>query len=562
MAPDLLRDSIFGQLVNHVSGGRLLPYADQLPSYKIPEKYLLNRPPTLPEVPSSPDSSNNTVVNSDGIVPLRAASDKDLEKVADAEVDPKKDEVEVYRWLVDWDGPNDPDNPRNWSFKKRVTVSCLIGLLTFSVYIGSAIYTSSIPDLMISFNVSQTVATLGLTLFVLAYGLGPMIISPIQEIPRIGRNPPYILGLFLFALFQMPPLLAKNIETILIFRFAAGFVGSPALATGGATLGDIWAPEKMPYAISAWAIGGVCGPTAGPVIGGFAAAANGWRWPFYELLWISSFAFIVLFLFMPETLGSTILLRRARRLRKLTGNDKLKAQCELDDKKESFAVELGRRIVNAVKISTEPAVGFANLYVGFVYAIFYLWFEAFPLVFTDIYHFNLGVSGLPYLAFVVSAVLTLTFYILYQKYHMFPRMAANPTLPPESRLELAIAAGFFIPASLFIFGWTARPGVPWIAPVIGAALYLPGIYLLFQSILIYIAMSYYEYQASILAGNAFARSTLAAFFPLFGGHFYKVLGLGGGCSLLAGISLVMIPVMGLLWYFGARLRARSKWTSA
>lgn len=46
-------------------------------------------------------------------------------------------------------------------------------MLTFSVYIGSAIYTSAIPSLMAEFNVSLTVATLGLTLFVLAYGIGP-----------------------------------------------------------------------------------------------------------------------------------------------------------------------------------------------------------------------------------------------------------------------------------------------------------------------------------------------------------------------------------------------------
>lgn len=52
-------------------------------------------------------------------------------------------------------------------------VGFLISMLTFSVYIGSAIYTSAIPSLMAEFNVSLTVATLGLTLFVLAYGIGP-----------------------------------------------------------------------------------------------------------------------------------------------------------------------------------------------------------------------------------------------------------------------------------------------------------------------------------------------------------------------------------------------------
>lgn len=62
---------------------------------------------------------------------------------------------------------------RNWSTLKRNFVAGLICLLTFGVYVGSAIYTSSIPGLMEEFECSQVVATLGLTLFVVGYGIGP-----------------------------------------------------------------------------------------------------------------------------------------------------------------------------------------------------------------------------------------------------------------------------------------------------------------------------------------------------------------------------------------------------
>jgi MFS transporter, DHA1 family, multidrug resistance protein len=41
-----------------------------------------------------------------------------------------------------------------------------ICLLSFSVYIGSAIYTPAIPDLMEVFGVSLTRSTLGLTLYI------------------------------------------------------------------------------------------------------------------------------------------------------------------------------------------------------------------------------------------------------------------------------------------------------------------------------------------------------------------------------------------------------------
>ena len=86
------------------------------------------------------------------------------------------------------------------------------------------------------FHVSRVVATLGLTLFVAGYGLGPMIWSPMSEIPQIGRNPVYIGTLIIFVFFQFAVIYAKNLGMLLAFRFLTGFFGSPVLATGGASL--------------------------------------------------------------------------------------------------------------------------------------------------------------------------------------------------------------------------------------------------------------------------------------------------------------------------------------
>lgn len=74
-----------------------------------------------------------------------------------------------------------------------------------------------------------------------------MFLAPIQEMPKFGRNPVYIFGLFLFVLFQVPVIFAKKFGTILVFRFLAGFVGSPALATGGASMGGEVACDVFLY---------------------------------------------------------------------------------------------------------------------------------------------------------------------------------------------------------------------------------------------------------------------------------------------------------------------------
>lgn len=122
-------------------------------------------------------------------------------------------------------------NPQNWPLWKKCFVTSEICLLTFSVYIGSAIFTPGIPTLMEEFGISEVVATLGLTLFVAGYGLGPLLWSPMSEIPQIGRNPVYIATLAVFVALQVPTALAGNLGTLLAFRFLTGLFGSPALAT-------------------------------------------------------------------------------------------------------------------------------------------------------------------------------------------------------------------------------------------------------------------------------------------------------------------------------------------
>jgi len=301
------------------------------------------------------------------------------------------------------------------------------------------------------------------------------------------------------------------------------------------------------------------GPIFGPVISSFAVQANDWKWSIYELIWISGFALIFLSFLLPETDEPTILLKRAVRLRKLTGNPNHRSESEIDSASTTTSDGLYEALIRPFVLAAEPAILFVNLYMGFVYSVFYLWFEVFPLVFNDIYHFNMGLSGLPFLAFIVTGLLTYTGYCLYQKYHILPRyIQAGGNISPEIRLEIGLLGSIFISTSLLIFGFTSKENIHWIIPIIGASLYLPGIFFNFQSIVMYISMVYPQYSASVLAGNDLFRSVMASVFPLFGHAFFKNLGLGPASALLAGISFLLMPIFFLLYKFGHVLRARSK----
>jgi DHA1 family multidrug resistance protein-like MFS transporter len=150
------------------------------------------------------------------------------------------------------------------------------------------------------------------------------------RIPFLGRTPIYIITLIIFVALQVPTALVENFAGLLVLRFLAGFFGSPILATGAATIQDMYPMIKLPYMISTWAAAVTVGPAITPVIAGFSVGPMGWHWFAWEILWLSGPICLLMVFFLPETSADNILLRRARRLRKLTGKAALKSQSEID----------------------------------------------------------------------------------------------------------------------------------------------------------------------------------------------------------------------------------------
>jgi len=122
----------------------------------------------------------------------------------------------------------------------------------------------------------------------------------------------------------------------------------------------------------------------------------------------------------------------------------------------------------------------------------------------------------------------------------------------------ALVASIIIPIGLFIFGFTSRPSIHWIVPSIGAVMISGGMITIIQCMLLYVAVAYPTYSASLFAGNDFARSSLAFAAIMWSGPMFHNLGVDRGCSLLAGLTIGCIGGVIFLYFYGAKLRARSK----
>lgn len=385
---------------------------------------------------------------------------------------------------------------------------------------------------------------------------GPLVLAPLSEL--YGRLIPYHFGNIGSIVFTVACAVSTNMNMLIGFRFLAGLVGAVPLTNGAGTIADTMAPVKRGRAIAVWSLGILIGPVIGPIAGGFLAQAEGWAWIFWVIAIATGVLTITSLIILRETHAPTLLERKAKRLRKETGNMNLRSKLDSGvPPREHFM----RSIVRPCKLLfLNPICSLLSLYYAFIYAILYLMFTTYTFVFEETYGFDQGTVGLVYVGIGIGLLLGLGVFNATSD-RITKSLAArlnNGTLKAEYRLPIVMFAGPFIPIGLFIYGWTAEYRVQWAVPLLGTLLVGFGITIIFTSINTYLIDAFTIYAASAMAANTVLRSIFGAVFPLFGLQMYNVLGLGWGNSLLAFVALAMWPIPLFFWYYGEKLRTHPK----
>ncbi|ATZ57294.1 hypothetical protein BCIN_14g04480 [Botrytis cinerea B05.10] len=501
---------------------------------------------TDPEKTSRMSSSSDNCDAVPDSLPVDATTGKDLESQEQRIVVPP----------LQWNGPDDPDNPLNWPAWKKNWHVFTPALISFSATLGSSLISPAIPFLSLAFHTSPTVSLLPLSTYVLALALGPLLAAPLSE--SLGRKPVYLLSVPLGCIFTLGCGFSQNIASLAILRFFAGMAYSPALAIGAGSIADCFTAAKRARPSAWYVMSPFLGPALGPVIGSFVTVRKSWRWTQWTLIFFSIFSFLPL-LFTSETLHSRILTRRAKSL-----NQPLPAS-PFPSKAAKIKFLLTVTLFRPVHmLCTEPIVAFLSLYVAFNFSVLFSFFAAFPYVFRTVYGFDTEQSGLVFLAIGIGCFLAIITVLLCDTFLYQPLVTKSHeegksgVVAPEYRLYPAMLGSFGLPVGLFWFAWSAKDDVHWIVPVIGAVPFAWGNLSVFIASANYLIDTYQALNgASAMAANGLLRYISGAAFPLFTLQMYKTLGIAWATSLLAFIVVALLPVPWVLWIWGRRVRSGS-----
>ncbi|KAJ2973362.1 hypothetical protein NQ176_g6655 [Zarea fungicola] len=464
-----------------------------------------------------------------------------------------------------------PINPTDLSWPRKTHIIIAGFVCTFNCNLGSSIPSGALDAISERFSVTNRVhLTLLNSLYMCGFVVGPLLFGPLSE--YIGRRP-VLIGTFLgYLLFMLLCSVAPTFLALLLFRLLGGINAAAPTAVISGLYSDILDdPSQRGTAIAIYMCITNVGPCMAPIISGFSSQIS-WRWPFWAAALIATPSLPVV-LTLPETFAP-ILNRNA-----------IRAEIGAEAKEREGVAEndpLGARRVFLrpfTLMATEPILLFTSLYLALIYAVAYLMYQAYPIVFQGYYKLSSGHASLAYtpsefrlMSFnamltkqvILGVFLSLPSFYAFNLWYNKSCRAGKTWAQREiyRRLPLACIASPCMVIALFWLGWTVSHSISPIVPALSGFLFYLGLQLVFIGMGNFLTDVFRQHSASANAAAGMTRSIGAVLLPLAASPMYDSLGIHWAPSLLGFLALLMGLIPFVFIKYGDALQKKSRAANA
>jgi DHA1 family bicyclomycin/chloramphenicol resistance-like MFS transporter len=174
-----------------------------------------------------------------------------------------------------------------------LTLLAALGMLATNMYLAS------FPSLARDFAASPAQVKLTLTVFLLGFAAGQLIIGPLSD--RYGRRPLLLAGLVVYTITGALIAVAMTIEWMLVLRVAQAIGACTGAVLARAVARDLFEGDELTRALGFVTTLVAAAPGFSPLIGGLIETFFGWRATFALLALVGLFATLLVWLRVPET---------------------------------------------------------------------------------------------------------------------------------------------------------------------------------------------------------------------------------------------------------------------
>ncbi|KAL0575210.1 hypothetical protein V5O48_006749 [Marasmius crinis-equi] len=323
------------------------------------------------------------------------------------------------------------------------------------------------------------VATNGLT-----SATAPMFFGTLAD--NVGRRLIYASCLLILSLSCVGMALVPTDAywLLLLLRCFQSAGSASTIALGSGVIGDIAEPAERGGFYGLFQSGPLIGPAIGPIIGGALSGSLGWRSIFWFLCISAGIAFIVIILFLPETLRAIVGDGSVTPPRYLSPVIPIIGRKHSRQHATDQTLAQKKRFRNPFVILRQPDVFVLLFFNGFVCAVYYAVTATISTLFAEAYPFLSETQiGLCFLAigggmFFGTLACGSMLDIVYQRAvrRMYPdldpvqskeKSKSDPDFPIERvRLEALPYVVFLFVACVLGYGWSVEKQVHMAVPLI------------------------------------------------------------------------------------------------
>jgi DHA1 family multidrug resistance protein-like MFS transporter len=276
---------------------------------------------------------------------------------------------------------------------------------------------------------------------------------------------------------------------------------------------------------------------------------------------ISAFAFIIAFLFMPETYLPVLTDWKAEQIRRVTGDERY---ISAHAKEVSFVGRLKAIVHLPIKFATsEPAILALGGLLVLLYILVFTFLSGFEYIFKQTYDLNPLQQGACFASIALGATLfTVTAPGFYRwSRHRTSYIDGAPIIP-EFRLWSALITAPLLSTSLFWLGWTNYASISIWSGLAACTCFGLVLNAMYVSCSLYIIDSYGEHAAVALSTITMMRYFIAGGMVMAARPMYEGIGVHWTMTLLGCVALVFTPGPYLLKRYGRKLRERSPYATS
>ncbi|QSZ30773.1 hypothetical protein DSL72_000331 [Monilinia vaccinii-corymbosi] len=189
-----------------------------------------------------------------------------------------------------------------FSISKKRQLVYIVSLAGLFSPLSSNIYFPALKEISLDLNVSLSLVSLTVTVYMIVQGLAPSFWGPISDTK--GRRVTFMGTFSVYLAANIGLALTENFTTLMVLRAIQAAGSAATIAVGAGVIGDITTPKERGGLIGIFGGIRMLGQSIGPVFGGIITQYLGYHAIFWFLLGLGSLALLLILLLLPETLRS------------------------------------------------------------------------------------------------------------------------------------------------------------------------------------------------------------------------------------------------------------------